>query len=118
MNITTPPAAMVWLLSAFAASAFGADAGRGATLYEARCDVCHGTSVHAREARKATSFDTLRRQVARWDAELGRAWSADEIDDVTVFLNQRYYKFPCPANVCGGNQAVIGAKRTTDVATK
>ena len=35
------------------ASARGADAERGGALYEARCDPCHSTSVHVREARRA-----------------------------------------------------------------
>ena len=87
------------------APAHGADAERGKALYEARCDLCHRTSVHLREARKATSFDGVRAQVARWNTELGGAWSVDEIDDVTVYLNDRYYSFPCPGSVCRSGQA-------------
>jgi len=82
-----------------------AEAERGRALYEARCDRCHGVSVHVREARKATSFKGVREQVARWNVELGGTWSGDEIDDVTVYLNKRYYAFPCPESVCGGGQA-------------
>jgi hypothetical protein len=87
------------------APAHGADAERGRALYEARCDLCHGTSVHVREARKATSFEGVRTQVARWNTELGGAWSADEINDVTVYLNNRYYFLPCPESVCRSGQA-------------
>ena len=83
----------------------GADAGRGRALYEARCDRCHGVSVHVRVARKATSFQGLRAQVSRWNTELGGAWSGDEIDDVAVYLNNRYYSFPCPRSVCSSGQA-------------
>jgi hypothetical protein len=88
-----------------------ADAGRGQALYEARCDRCHGTSVHVREARKATSFQGVRTQVARWNTELGGAWSGDEIDDVTVYLNNRYYSFPCPEAVCRSGQAGTETQR-------
>ena len=87
------------------APAQGADAERGRALYEARCDLCHGTGVHVRETRKATSFEGVRTQVARWNTELGGAWSADEINDVTVYLNNRYYFFPCPESVCRSGQA-------------
>jgi hypothetical protein len=87
------------------ASAHGADAERGRALYEARCDLCHGTSVHVREARGATSFEGIRTQVARWNAELGGAWSADEINDVTMYLNDRYYFFPCPESACRSGHA-------------
>ena len=87
------------------APAHGADAERGGALYAVRCDLCHGTSVHVREARKATSFEGVRAQVARWNAELGGAWSGDEINDVTVYLNKRYYFFACPESVCRSGQA-------------
>ena len=95
-------ACMTWAL----ASAHGADAERGRALYEARCDLCHGTGIHVREARKATSFEGIRTQVARWNTELGGAWSADEINDVTVYLNNRYYFFPCSESVCRSGQAM------------
>jgi len=87
------------------APAHGADAERGRALYEARCDLCHGASVHVREARRATSLEGVRAQVARWNTELGGGWSADEINDVTVYLNNRYYFYPCPESVCRSGQA-------------
>jgi len=88
------------------ASAPGADAGRGRALYEVRCDLCHGTGVHVRESRNATSFEGLRKQVERWNTNLGGGWSADEINDVTVYLNGRYYFFPCPESVCRSGRAI------------
>jgi len=93
--------------------AFGADGGRGKALYEARCDLCHRSSVHAREARVATSFGALRAQVERWNAELGGAWSRDDIDDVTLYLNNRYYFFPCPESACRSGQAKVEMRRAT-----
>lgn len=90
------------------APARGADLGRGRMLYEARCTPCHATSVHQRSARKATSFGELRAQVVRWSAELGSVWSVDEVDDVTTYLNERYYSFPCPENMCRGNRVASG----------
>ena len=88
----------------------GADAGRGRLLYEARCTLCHSRSVHLRETRKATSFEGVRAQVARWNTELGGAWSADEINDVTVYLNNHYYSYRCPESVCRSEQAATGRK--------
>jgi mono/diheme cytochrome c family protein len=84
-----------------------ADAERGKALYETRCSACHASSVHQREARKAKSFDALRAQVQRWSAEVGGGWSDDEIDDVALYLNQRYYRFPCPQSVCRAKQASL-----------
>ena len=109
-------AAFVWALACLTcafASAYGADPDRGRVLYEARCNVCHDASVHVRKARKASSFDGIREQVARWNAELGGAWSAEEIDDVTLYLNNRYYSFPCPERVCRSGQAKADSGRVT-----
>ena len=104
MRVVKSALAVACVLCAVA-SARGADAERGRVLYEARCVDCHGTSVHVRESRKATSFEGVRIQVARWSTQLGGGWSADEIDDVTVYLNNHYYSFPCPASACRSGQA-------------
>jgi mono/diheme cytochrome c family protein len=80
--------------------ALAADAVRGGVLYETRCKACHGSSVRSKGARKAKSFDGVRTQVLRWSKEAGGRWSEDEIDDVTLYLNRRFYRFPCPQSVC------------------
>jgi hypothetical protein len=77
-----------------------ADAERGRILYEAKCGGCHAESVHGREKRLATSFDGIRGWVLRWSANLGLAWSGDEVDDVSLHLNANYYRFQCPVSVC------------------
>lgn len=94
-------------LAALPGWATAADAGRGKTVYETRCRACHEVSVHRREARKARSFEALRAQVRRWSAEAGGAWSAEEIDDVTLYLNDRYYRLPCPQSWCKADQASL-----------
>lgn len=73
---------------------------RGRALYETRCGACHDRSVHQRAARKATDFAALRREVERWSTNSGGEWRTEELDAVTVFLNERYYRHPCPATVC------------------
>lgn len=87
------------------AAATAADAVRGGVLYDTRCKACHASSVFQEGARKAKSFDALRAQVLRWSGQAGGAWSADEIDDITLYLNQRFYRFPCPETLCKANQA-------------
>src|SRR5476651_831524 len=94
-------------LAGLSASADAADPGRGGMLYETRCIACHSSSVHQRGARKAKSFDGLRVQVVRWSNEVGGSWSGDEIDDVTLYLNQRYYRFPCPQSVCKADRTSL-----------
>lgn len=94
-------------LAGLSAPVVAADVERGGVLYETRCNACHGSSVHQRSTRKAKSFDGLRAQVLRWSKEAGGNWTKDEIDDVTLYLNQRYYRFPCPQSVCKANQASV-----------
>lgn len=99
-------ASLAFGFSGLSGAAMAADAGRGGILYETRCNACHERSVHNRDARKAKSFDALRAQVLRWSAEAGGAWTAEETDDVTLYLNQRYYRFPCPQRLCRADQAL------------
>jgi mono/diheme cytochrome c family protein len=94
-------------LAGLSMPAAAADVERGSALYETRCKACHASSVHNRDARKAKSFGGLRTQVQRWSAETGGSWSGDEIDDVTQYLNQIYYRFPCPQSVCKADQALL-----------
>ena len=100
-------AELVLALALSPAAAAAADAARGKILYETRCGACHESSVYQRGARKAKTFAALRSQVLRWSAQVGGAWSADEIDDVTLYLNQRFYRFPCPASLCKRDQALL-----------
>jgi mono/diheme cytochrome c family protein len=73
---------------------------RGQALYDTRCIACHDRSVHRRESRQARDFAALRREVLRWSGTAGADWRDDEVDAVTGYLNDRYYRFPCPAEVC------------------
>lgn len=88
------------LACALPLAASGADAERGRGLYESRCDNCHAESVHGRARREARGFDSLRGWVRRWSGNLDLKWTAEEIDDVTVYLNARYYRFNCPPSAC------------------
>jgi mono/diheme cytochrome c family protein len=88
------------LLIAPAGAAAGADPEKGRVLYAARCDNCHGESVHGRQKRAAMDFDAIRGWVRRWSANLGLMWTDAEVDDVSAWLNGRYYRFPCPPTVC------------------
>ncbi len=90
-----------------ASPAAATDAGRGRALYESRCVSCHTQSVHQRESRKAASFEGVLAQVSRWNASLGGDWNAEDIEDVALYLNQRYYKHTCPASVCPPGRASV-----------
>jgi mono/diheme cytochrome c family protein len=83
----------------------GDETAAGRALYESRCDACHDKSVHNRAARKSRNVGEIRQWVARWNTELGGAWTGPEIDAVTRYLNQRFYKFPCPPAICKRDKA-------------
>jgi mono/diheme cytochrome c family protein len=111
-------AIVVGLVLFFFTPAVGAgDLERGKMLYQARCVGCHDKSVHNRAARKAVNVEAIRREVARWDAVMGGAWKAPELDDVTTYLNEVYYKFPCPPAICperkagGGDPPSVAQRR-------
>ena len=69
-----------------------ADASRGQLLYENHCMVCHTSVVHVRDRRKAKTREDIQSWIRRWQAELGLSWGPNEIDDVTEFLNDRFYR--------------------------
>jgi mono/diheme cytochrome c family protein len=110
---------IVWVVAAAIAvglalflvtTAVGAgDLERGKMLYSARCVGCHDKSVHQRDARKAKSIESIRSQVKRWDAYMGGAWRDSEVDDVATYLNDAYYRFPCPPSICPEKKAEGGS---------
>jgi cytochrome c5 len=65
---------------------------RGQMLYENHCQGCHTSVVHVREMRRVRSMNDLEHWVKRWAGTLKLPWSADEIQDVIDYLDQRYYK--------------------------
>jgi hypothetical protein len=83
-----------------ALTASAADADRGKLLYEARCDNCHDQSVHTRGRKVATNFDEVRKYVQRWNINLGGAWGEEEITDVAIYLNGKFYSYKCPETIC------------------
>jgi len=61
--------------------------------YQQTCTSCHGSEVYTREDRRVTSYDGLARQVRRCESALGLKWFDDEIDDMTAYLNRKFYRF-------------------------
>lgn len=97
----------VVLVALLPSAAQGADAGRGRELYESACIGCHGRSVHARAPSSVRTCAELRATVARFADIQGRNWDAEDLDDVTAWLNLRYYGLPmhegrCVTSIAGG----------------
>ena len=66
---------------------------RGELLYMNHCRTCHESMVHIRGKRRAKSLPDLQYWVGRWSVEIDLKWSAEEIEDVTNYLNDLYYQY-------------------------
>ena len=65
---------------------------RGERIH-AVCLPCHSTSIYLSSRRKVNSLPELHKEVARWGDYYDPALSAQDIDDVTAYLNKNFYKF-------------------------
>lgn len=74
------------------ANALTGDPVRGEKLH-AKCLDCHGTGIYAPGKKKITSLKALRKEVKRWGTYYAPALSEQEIEDITAWLNERFYKF-------------------------
>jgi hypothetical protein len=87
--------------------AVAANPSHGRKLYETACDACHTANVHWRDKRLVDSWPALLQQVDRWQRTAGQRWEAGDIKDVAAYLNERFYKLPCPASECAPKQAAL-----------
>jgi hypothetical protein len=72
--------------------AAGQDNDRARLLYENHCQLCHEDWAHTRDQRRVRTIDGLRRQVSSWSMHAGLSWSEEDIDQVTRYLNERFYQ--------------------------
>jgi mono/diheme cytochrome c family protein len=64
---------------------------RAELLYSTHCIGCHDTEIHWRDKKLVTDRESLRSEVRRWQDIQGLGWGRAEIDDVTRYLQARYY---------------------------
>lgn len=72
---------------------------RGYLLYSQHCVECHTAQVHWRDGRLATDWTSLNLQVRRWQSVAFLNWNEEDIQNVTRYLNTRYYDFWPPTEV-------------------
>ncbi|KAF0165941.1 MAG: hypothetical protein FD157_1117 [Rhodocyclaceae bacterium] len=65
---------------------------RGMEVHKVCLD-CHGTELYTSPKRKIKSLAALRKDVVRWGDYYAPALSAQDVDDVTAYLNRDFYKF-------------------------
>ena len=74
-------------------SSHAVDINNGIQLHKENCVRCHQASLYTRENRIATDFDKLHQRVRDCELMLELTWFDEEVDDVTAYLNQEYYKY-------------------------
>jgi mono/diheme cytochrome c family protein len=66
---------------------------RGRQLYENHCQACHSTLLHSGAKGRVKSLEELKSQVSSWSIHAAKDWSAEEVMDVTLYLNSSFYHF-------------------------
>ena len=69
------------------------DIENGQVLHDAHCTRCHQPDIYTREKRMVNSFSELQEQVRQCELMAELAWFDDEVEDVTAYLNESYYRF-------------------------
>ena len=54
---------------------------------------CHDDGIYTRDERRVSTLDALRKQVKRCEFSLELQWFDEDINDVTVYLNESFYNF-------------------------
>jgi hypothetical protein len=85
------------LILGVAVNAYAQDVGRGQTLHDTHCRMCHDSLVYTRKDRVANSWEQVRVEVLRWQKVVSLDWSDADIDEVTNFIATKYYGLDCPA---------------------
>ncbi len=94
MNLPSFRALPLLLLALpLASQASPPDAANGKTLVEQSCQSCHQDQIYTRPDHKVTNWNKLRNQVQRCELSLGLKWFDTDIEDVTLYLDQQFYKF-------------------------
>ncbi len=80
-------------MSSLAQAGRAPDESRGELLYSTHCNACHTIVIHWREQKLVTDWKGLKAQVNRWQAYARLGWREEDIVDVALYLNTRYYNF-------------------------
>lgn len=69
------------------------EAKTGEQLHADNCTRCHGNEVYTRADRKVGSLDALASRVKACDANIGSQLFPEDLDKITAYLNENFYKF-------------------------
>jgi mono/diheme cytochrome c family protein len=82
------------------AAAQTASIARGKLLHDTQCVACHDSAIYTRGDRLAKSYAEVREQVGAWQAKAGLSWTSADIDVVSRYVNDAFYKYECPTHSC------------------
>lgn len=77
----------------FSSFVYAVNINNGKVLHDQHCVRCHAETEYNNEKSRITDYKKLRARVGQCELMLELAWFADEVDDVTAYLNQRFYRF-------------------------
>ena len=86
--------ASMFVATTVAGQATQADEPRGELLYSTYCVGCHTTQVHWRDKKLVVDWTGLKKQVRRWQSNVGLGLAEEDIAAIAQYLNRLYYRFP------------------------
>lgn len=87
-------AAAAALLGSAAVPVLAGDLERGRALHDNHCVMCHSPAVYTRDYRIANSYLEIRQQAQRWAENTRLRWTQYDLESVTDWLAEKYYKIP------------------------
>ncbi len=76
------------------------DVDKGEAYSQQKCTSCHvarfgneGNEIYTREDRRVKTVEGLMQQVQFCNANTGAGFSEEQLDDITAYLNERFYQF-------------------------
>ncbi len=69
------------------------DTAKGKQLHDSGCVSCHGSEVYTRKDRRIKSIEGLIGQVHNCNNNLARSYDDAQLNNLTKYLNETYYKF-------------------------
>lgn len=77
----------------FNTSVQAVDIENGKALHDANCLRCHDETNYTRANRIVNSYEELRERISLCELSAEMAWFDEEINDVTAYLNNAFYRF-------------------------
>jgi cytochrome c2 len=99
-TISATTTILVLLFSSTAHGFLLGDPGNGEVVHQGKCATCHigkfggdGSKIYLRDDRRIKTIEGLMAQVEFCNRQIKSGLNEDEINDLVIYLNERYYKF-------------------------